>query len=85
MSIRLALAFSKACYQVNKEAKDLKAATESCLDKGAGILTLWNAEEKNLSRAELFKMQLHNVFYWRGKAIFSESRVACHEHKPFKW
>ena len=65
---------------MNKEAKDLMAATESCLDKGAGILTLWNAEEENL-----FKMQLHNVFYWRGKAIFSESRVACHEHKPFKW
>ena len=64
------LTFSNACYQVNKEAKDLKAATESCLDKGAGILTLWNAEEENLLRAELFKMQLHNVFYWLGEAIF---------------
>ena len=80
MSIRLALAFSNACYQVNKEAKDLKATTESCLDKGAGILT-----KENLLRAELLKMQLHNVFYWRDEAIFSESRVACHEHKPFKW
>ena len=70
MSIRLALAFSNACSQVNKEAKDLKDATESCLDKGAGILTLWNAEEENLLRAELFKMQLHNVFYWLGEAIF---------------
>ena len=81
----MALAFSSAGYQVNKEAKDLQASTESCLDKGAGILTLWNAEEENLLRAELLKMQLHNVFYWRGEAIFSASRVACHEHKPFEW
>jgi len=70
---------------VNKEAKDLQAATESCLDEGAGILTLWNAEEENLLRTELLKMQLHDVFYWLGEAIFSESRVACHEHKLFEW
>ena len=63
------LFFSNACYQVNLGKKNVQDATDSCLDNGAGILTLRSSEEETFLRGELEKDNLNNMFYWLGMNI----------------
>ena len=60
------LLFNNACYQVNLDKKSLQGATSSCLNNGAGILTLRSVDEENFLRGELEKNNLNNMFYWLG-------------------
>ena len=69
------MSFHNACYKANLARKSLQDATDSCLKKGAGILTLRSMEEENFLRAELEKYQLNNMFYWLGKETFSYSII----------
>ena len=63
------LFFNNACYQVNLDKKNLQDATDSCLNNGAGILTLRSSEEETFLRGELEKDNLNNLFYWLGRDI----------------
>lgn len=54
---------------MNLDKKSLQDATVSCLDNGAGILTLRSVEEENFLRGELEKNNLNNIFYWLGMRI----------------
>jgi len=63
------LFFNNACYQVNLERKNIQDATDSCLDNGAGILTLRSSEEETFLREELEKDNLNNIFYWLGMEL----------------
>ena len=68
------LLFNNACYQVNLDKKSAQDATVSCLDSGAGILTLRSIEEENFLRGELEKNNLNNMFYWLGmRTLFSSN------------
>ncbi|KAL9972526.1 hypothetical protein ACROYT_G018849 [Oculina patagonica] len=67
------LLFNNACYQVNLDKKGLQDATISCLNNGAGILTLRSTKEENFLRGELEKNNLNNMFYWLG-AKYSPSK-----------
>lgn len=61
--------FNNACYQVNLDKKNIQDATDSCLNNGAGILTLRSSEEETFLRGELEKDNLNNLFYWLGGDI----------------
>ena len=63
------LFFNNACYQVNLDKKNIQDATDSCLNNGAGILTLRSSEEESFLRGELEKDNLNNLFYWLGMDI----------------
>ena len=63
------LFFNNACYQVNLDKKNIQDATDSCLNNGAGILTLRSSEEETFLRGELEKDNLNNLFYWLGGVI----------------
>lgn len=63
------LLFNNACYQVNLDKKNIQDATDSCLNNGAGILTLRSSEEETFLREELEKDNLNNMFYWLGMDI----------------
>lgn len=67
------LFFNNACYQVNLDKKNIQDATDSCLNNGAGILTLRSSEEETFLRGELEKDNLNNLFYWLG-AKYSPSK-----------
>lgn len=55
---------------MNSRSKTFQDATESCLSQGAGILSLRSVEEENFLRAELEKINLHNMFYWLGMQLY---------------
>jgi len=54
---------------VNLERKNIQDGTDSCLDNGAGILTLRSSEEETFLREELEKDNLNNIFYWLGMEL----------------
>ena len=54
---------------MNLGKKNIQDATDSCLDNGAGILTLRSSEEETFLRGELEKDNLNNMFYWLGMNI----------------
>ena len=54
---------------MNLDKKNIQDATDSCLNNGAGILTLRSSEEETFLRGELEKDNLNNLFYWLGRGI----------------
>ena len=54
---------------MNLDKKNVQDATDSCLNDGAGILTLRSSEEEAFLRGELEKDNLNNLFYWLGMDI----------------